>query len=322
MKKRWKFLIVVITLVIGSGFGIAYFLFSNDAPIVTGSITRNIEYKPGLRLDVYAPTQQRYNKTPVVLYIHGGAWIGGMKEGLNFNRFNQTANDLRASGYAIVSINYTLAETNQSPFPTCIEDAADAVAWIHENATAYNFDLSNVGLFGESAGAHIAMMIAYNHASYTLKEYPQARFNYVVDIYGPNQLQNIYHAPTIDTLYSKLAQLPDRLQSHLDVAKYIFGFDPKQDSVRAQKMMEEYSPYNYLTSSAPPTLIIQGDKDRVVPLDQSITLLAKLDSLGVENEIHIVNGADHGFIKATPEQKLTQQKWVVKFIQRHYTSEG
>src|SRR5687767_14074552 len=91
MKKRWKFFFLLLTLVITMLSGLGFFLIANDAPIITGNVTRNVEYKDGLKLDVYAPTRQVYDKTPVVLYIHGGAWIAGAKEGINFNRFNQAA---------------------------------------------------------------------------------------------------------------------------------------------------------------------------------------------------------------------------------------
>jgi acetyl esterase/lipase len=311
MKKRWKVLVLAFILFVCSVSGLAYYLISNDAPIVSGQVIRNLIYKDGLELDIYLPTQNVYDRTPVVVYIHGGAWISGIKEGLNFNRFNGAANQLRESGYAIVSINYTLAETNQSPFPSCIKDAADALMWIQEHAPDYNFDLNNVGLFGESAGAHIAMMVAYSLTPMQLR--------YVVDVYGPTQLKAIYEAPVIDTLYEKLAQLPNSARERLNLPKFIFGFDPRQDSARAWQMMEMYSPYNFLTSSAPPTLMIHGDKDRVVPVDQSIRLQAKLDSLKVKNEIHLVEGADHAFAYATAEQKTTLQKWIVEFIVRCYS---
>jgi acetyl esterase/lipase len=120
MKKRWKFLIFLIALAGGSCIVLVYFLVSNDAPIVVGNVVRNIEYKPGLKLDIYQPTTKVYDKAPVIVYVHGGAWIAGFKESLNFNRFNHAINTLRESGYAIVSVNYTLAQANKSPFPACL----------------------------------------------------------------------------------------------------------------------------------------------------------------------------------------------------------
>jgi dipeptidyl aminopeptidase/acylaminoacyl peptidase len=65
-------------------------------------------------------------------------------------------------------------------------------------------------------------------------------------------------------------------------------------------------------------LIIHGDSDRIVPVEQSTSLHAKLDSLAIENEIHLVKGVDHAFGKATSEQKSEVQKWIVEFIKRHY----
>jgi len=318
MKKRWKFLLVLLLLVVGIFISIGYFFVSNDAPIVTGEILYGIPYKPGLKLDVYMPTRQVYKKVPVTVFIHGGAWIMGIKEALNLNRFNQAANALRDAGYAIVSIDYTLAKPGTSPFPDCIKDAANAITWIVQNAGEHNFDLHNVGLFGESAGAHIAMMIAYANPADYVKNYSPVNFNYLVDVYGPNRLTGIYHTPATDTLYAVLDKLPASFQSHLDLNKYIFGFDPRQDSAKAFQMMETYSPYNYLTASAPPTLLIQGDSDRVVPVEQSIALKAKLDSFGVENEMHVIPGADHAFVNATPEQKDALQHWIVDFILRHH----
>lgn len=318
MKKYKKILWVVLALVTVGLLGIGYFFVSNHAPILTGNVIRNIEYKPGLLLDLYEPTKQVYDQTPVVLYIHGGAWITGIKETLNFNRFNQAANALRASGYAIVSINYTLAESSRSPFPTCIQDAADAVGWLSQHAATYRFDLQNVGLFGESAGAHIAMMLAYSPPSFYAKDSLPIRFNYVVDVYGPNQLEGIYHAPIVDTLSSIRGKMPKHFQSYLNLEKYIFGFDPRQDLDKALQIMRTYSPYQYLGATAPPTLLIQGDADRIVPLLQSTSLQLKLDSLGVENELHILKGADHAFINATPEQKAEVQQWIVAFIHQHY----
>ncbi len=241
---------------------------------------------------------------------------GWYEGGLNFNRFNQTANELRAAGYAIVSINYTLARNQQSPFPACIDDAEEALNWIEANADQYNFDLDNIRLFGESAGAHIAMMIGYDSRNSS-----DIHFSYIVDAYGPNQLAKIYKSSSIDTLYAKLDGLPGWLRGRLDPAKYILGFDPKQDTVRALEMMNMYSPYNYLKATAPPTLILHGDKDRVVPLDQSESLHAQLDALGIENELLIIPGADHAFAYATSDQRSSLQKHIAEFIKGHYKND-
>jgi acetyl esterase/lipase len=306
-----SFLILGLVLSVLSGAWLSYFLISNDAPIITGNVIRNIAYKPGLELDLYRPTKDVYEKAPVVVYIHGGAWMGGLKESLNFNRFNQGISLLREAGYTVVSINYSLAQSGKSAFPACIEDASDAVDWITSQAEVYNLDINNIGLLGESAGAHIAMMLAYA---------PNARqYTYVVDVYGPNHLAGVLHSPIIDSLGVFLAKLPEKYQSEVSAEKYIFALDPKANAAEIQQMIETFSPYNFITSAVPPTLIIHGDSDRIVPIDQSLNLHHKLDSLIVENELFVIPGADHNFIGASAEQKTAFQKRMVDFIMEHYS---
>jgi acetyl esterase/lipase len=150
----WMILIPVIALI--------YFLLANQAPILEGKIIYGEEYRLGQELDIYLPTEKKHDRIPVVVFIHGGAWVGGFKESVNSNRFNEVFNRLRAEGYAIISPNYTLAREGVSPFPDCIRDVFEVMHWVENNAETYQFDLRNVGIFGESAGAHISMMVAYD----------------------------------------------------------------------------------------------------------------------------------------------------------------
>ncbi len=292
-------------------------VWMTDPPIITGQVIRDIEYKPGLTLDVYTPTKATKGATPVVLYIHGGAWIIGSKEALNFNRFNEAINNLRDSGYSIVSIDYTLASTEQPPFPICLEDASDALAWVIKEAESRGWDIQNIGLFGESAGAHIAMMLAYAGPETFNQTCSNVPLRYVLDIYGPNQLEGIFRMPAAESYYSFLEQLPTPISSRIDLAQSIFGFDPEQDTLRAQRYMALYSPIRYCNEMAPPTLIIQGDQDHLVPVDQSIALHHLLDSLQVENQMLILPDVDHGFIGATTDQKKEVQHLITEFILRH-----
>ncbi|MDP5138974.1 MAG: alpha/beta hydrolase, partial [Spirosomaceae bacterium] len=153
--------VAILLFFLALGAWIAYFLLTTEPPITQGEVLYGVEYKNGQTLDIYQPTKQVYDKTPVVFFIHGGAWIGGRKESINMTRFSGAVNMLRESGYAVISPEYTLAEEGKSPFPDCINDIADAVEWTRANAETYKFDVNNFGIFGESAGGHIAMMNAF-----------------------------------------------------------------------------------------------------------------------------------------------------------------
>lgn len=314
--KKSGIALLLIVLLPTIWFG--YFIFKNDAPIIKGEVLYGIPYKDGLSLDIYTPTKIIYKKTPVVFFIHGGAWIGGRKESINVNRFNGAINQLRESGYAIVSPEYTLAEEGKSPFPACINDVSDAVAWVKSKAEVYNFDLENLGIFGESAGAHIAMMNAFPKEVSFNDTYEKTVFNYVVDVYGPTQLEGIYHSKLADSLDVILTKLPETISAKFNVANYLFGFNPKEDTVRANGIMKLYSPINYVNRKVPPVLIIHGTGDIVVPFEQSLLLIETLCKLNAKTEFHSLENVNHAFIGATDEQRDDTQRWIVDFIKRQY----
>ena len=184
-KKKIKFFFISTISLFVAGIGaLIIYLFANQAPALYGEVLYHIQYNDKQTLDLYLPTKDIYEEKPVLLYVHGGAWVGGSKEVLSADRFNGAINDLRANGYAIVSINYTLASARQSPFPGCIIDGYQAIEWIKNNKDTYGFDLNNIGVLGESAGAHIAMMLAFTDPGDLDLDYQRTNFKYVIDVYG------------------------------------------------------------------------------------------------------------------------------------------
>lgn len=319
-KKKVKSILGGIAVIIILSFcGIGLFFFNNDAPILLGEIEYNVSYNQEQTLDIYHPTQSKLDRSPVLVFIHGGAWIAGRKESINVNRFNQSINRLRNEGYVIITPNYTLAKIGHSPFPQCIIDIYQALEWIKSHAEEYQLDLNNLGVFGESAGAHLAMMIAYGQPSDFGLSHSITPINYVVDIYGPSHLENLHHFQTTDSVKSLLYKLPEKLRSQLDISELVIGVDPKKHPEQANQIMATYSPINYLSSTAPPTLIIHGDADIVVPIYQSELLIKSLDSLKVEKEFHFLTGEiNHAFIGASDAQKDSIQKWTADFILKQY----
>lgn len=310
-------LLIIISLLVFGVVAMAYFFIANDAPIIKGEVIQQVEYKNHLTVDIYMPTKEVHQLNPVVLYFHGGGWIGGSKGAININRINGAINQLREKGYAIISVDYSLATSDQSSFPYCIMDAYDAIKWVEDQASVYSFDTENVGLMGESAGAHISMMTAYaNMEDLSLGSKSNININYVVDIYGPTHLDSLYHSERPDSLRSIVEKMPTRLREHL--TEQIFGFDPEEDSLRTHNFMYLYSPINHINKDIPPTLIIHGQLDKICPLMQSELLQAKLEDLDIEHEYHVIEGMHHAFNGASPEQKAEAQTWIVDFIERHY----
>lgn len=318
-RKAAKYLLVSTVVIITTGSaGLIYFFYANEAPITKGDISYGVHYKNDLSLDIYHPTQVVHQKSPVVLFIHGGAWIAGRKESMNTNRVNGAVNRLRDHGYTIFSIAYTLARDGKSPFPACIIDGFDAIQWINNNADSLNLDMDYFGIMGESAGAHIAMMNAFSSPSDFDLTQKKIALDYVVDIYGPCDLYKLYRSETVvDSLMSIIAELPEPISEHLDFATRVFGFDPEENLERTKTIADFYSPVTYLNQGLPPILIIHGNADQVVPLDQSTLLKKRLDSLGLENEMHVLDHTNHAFIGTDETQKANIQDWIFDFIENN-----
>lgn len=320
-KKLRNFIFILLAFFFIIAGGISYFFISNDAPIIKGEVIRQVNYKPGLNLDIYMPTQVVFEKHPVVIFYHGGAWIGGAKETININRFNGAVNQLREKGYAVISASYTLASREQSPFPACIIDAFDAIKWVEDHSNEYQFDLNNVGVFGESAGAHIALMTAYSDVNdFSPSSVSNIEIDYVVDVYGPTHLESLYKTNLVDSLITIIAKAPERLQACINIPEQLFGFDPKEDSTRTKVFTALYSPLSYVHPHIPPLLIIHGNQDRIVPLQQSSLLIAKLNEMKLGYEYHEIENMDHAFIGASKKQRDEVQYWIASFVFDQYNN--
>lgn len=294
------------------------FLRATNAPILQGKRQRNIRYKRGRKLDVYHPTQQIYDRAPVLVFLHGGGWVMGSRLMVNNARFHLTLNALRAAGYAIVAPAYTKASAGRSPFPACLEDVADALAWVRANADKYSFDADEVGILGESAGAHIGLMVTYSPPD-AFTDKPIAKPKYLVDVYGPAHLHRLYQDldPMLDALQTRTERWPRLLRAYTDVRQKLFGFDPKAEPERALEFAKAYSPYLRVHADVPPTLIVHGEYDRLVPVSQSFLLKEKLEEFGVPHQLQIVHGMGHSFRGATPAQRRQVQEWIVDFARSH-----
>lgn len=315
-KLKKTFLFLVVLFLLGAAY-LIYFLFSREAPITQGEVDHHLEYKTGLDLDLYQPTQDLYEQRPVLVHFHGGAWIGGEKIAVNNDRFHGAFNGLREKGYVIISPNYTLAEKNKSPFPACIEDAIDVMRWVEEHAEEYKLNLKQVGLMGESAGAHLALMAGLARDAGFTRTYTYP-IQYLVDVYGPTDLNALYNESEIrKELEASLASWPEAIQEGLDISSYLFGFDPASDSTKTYDFAMKHSPISYLGGNKIPLLMIHGDVDRVVPYEQSLILQSHVDSLKWKYELHKLEGSDHAFRGATEAQKDSVQQWILEFVETH-----
>jgi triacylglycerol lipase len=123
------------------------------------TIRRDIAYgtDPKQQLDVFMPAA-RHARLPVLLFVHGGAFIGGNKHG-TFQPDNMT---LWAAKHGMVGVNINYRLAPGAPWPAGAQDLAAAIAWAHTNAGRFGGDPNRIVLFGHSAGAnHVADYVAH-----------------------------------------------------------------------------------------------------------------------------------------------------------------
>lgn len=296
-----RILTVLFLISFSSGFFAQKYEISTAVPEYSQAFT-NIIYKKAddtttLKLDIYLP-KKKAERFPVVVQIHGGGWVQGNKDIVKGNYIEKTVLRLLENGIAVVSADYRLTGKNVH-FPAPAEDCKDVIRWIRKNASEYHLDADRIGLWGESAGGHLALLSAFTPD----QQFPgdralfpySAKVNFVVDDYGPTELNQLMmtNAGKFKILLVKLfAPKLLNIRSKLIFALTGTSLDKQPEQVR--KIFHHYSPL-YYTENAVPVWINQGNKDNVVPMRQSEMLQKKLLEKNKICTLYTVKGAGHAF---------------------------
>jgi acetyl esterase/lipase len=221
-----------------------------------------------LFMDVYWPSES-VGPFPAAVYVHGGGWSAGDKT----QNLKEYASSLTTQGVAVFAINYRLASEYQ--FPAMIEDVKCAIRSIRANAGVYGIDPDAIGIFGGSAGGHLVSLAGTADESAgwdDVGEYQgtSSAVQAVVDMFGPVDLTVEFEGNSSRSI------------------KNIFGATSFAD-------MTEASPVTYVTPNDPPFLILHGEDGSLVPIAQSETFFAALQSAGVEAEFVRVKNSGHSF---------------------------
>jgi acetyl esterase/lipase len=242
-------------------------------------------YRP-LQLDVLVPVTE--SPAPLVVWVHGGAWMIGDRRYLPETlRPDQIFDELLAAGLAVATIDYRHAA--EAPFPAQLNDAKAAVRYLRAHADVLGVDTSRIGIWGESAGGHLAALVALTPDNADLEGTlgvvgPSSAVDVVVDWYGVADLATMPRMTPPPEIAAMLP--PELLIAPEDVL--LAGLD---EATRAAA-----SPVNHVTAGAPPFLLVHGTADALVPFTQSRELANSLNSSGVPVRLEPVDGAGHIFL--------------------------
>ncbi len=217
------------------------------------------------KMDIYFP--ESGGPWPVLVYVHGGSWMHGDKsEAALFAR------EITAHGYLVVSINYRLYPP--ATFPAMIQDVKCAIRSLRANASQFNLDPNRIGAMGVSAGGHLVGLLGTTDqsAGWDVGQYldQSSRVQAVIAMAGVMDLSRNF--PNAD----------------IEAMKRI-GF--------GEYNVAEASPITHVTPGDPPFLLIHGDRDELVPYEQSQLMYDRLVQMGIPAQLIIVKNAGHSMIE-------------------------
>lgn len=245
-----------------------------------------------LLLDLHVP-EDAVGPVPCVVWVHGGGWQwGDRRDTPDHWPAGWWFTELVRAGLAVATVDYRLAR--EARWPAQLDDIGLATAWLRARAGDLGLDPDRFGVAGESAGGHLAAMAALTGDG------PSA-FAAAVVLYGVTDVEAMAdhgrapgapsdpEAPEVDLLGGPVPE-------HLAAAR-------------------DASPVHHATAACPPVLLISGDRDALVPLDQSRRLHAALAAAGAPAvELEVVPGADHCFVGVDPVPPLRR---CVDFLAGH-----
>ena len=264
-----------------------------------------------LCLDVYGPRREDESLRPLVVWIHGGGWALGSKGGppltseeparttvsvpefawIGEGPANPAPLWLTHYGFIVASIDYSLSDV--ATFPTPVEDCKEAVRWLRAHAADYGADPDRIGVFGGSAGGYLAAMLgttggveSFESGGY--REY-SSRVQAVCSGAGPIDL-----SLRVQRSGESVVLLRDYKEAFLGA------------SVDDVERVSKANPVTWVSGDEPPFLLLHGDRDTQVDLENSRQLHHALYSAGVTTTLHVVKGRGHEYFGPENDERVAR----------------
>ena len=333
----------------GSPMGGSPQVTPSEAPYpggVTGIL--DIPYTQGVgpqpvRLDVYY-SPDNHTPKPAVLWMHGGAFMAGNSRMSisSFGPFDKVLAGIAARGYVVVGVNYRLS--SEAKFPAAVQDVKAAVQWVRANAAKYDIDPNRIALWGESAGAYLAVEAGLSCSVKELeatgsKTKQSSCVQAVIDWYGPIDFPSMAAQRSANAKTQGPGGMqgppPGMMQAGPGAGPMQgpgmmggpgpgmmmgAGGSPEEAFLGCKyaeckaDLLKLANPISFVGAGTPPLLIMHGDSDSMVPWKQSQELYDALKAKGVPAQFKLLPGLNHMFGGATADQTKEILKTVNDFL--------
>ena len=246
------------------------------------------------RLDIYLPSSP--GPHPLIVYVHGGAWRGGSKN-------DQPLGKLVAQGFAVASVDYRLSTV--APFPAQMHDIKAAIRFLRARAGEYGLDTKRFAIAGSSAGGHLAALAGVTNGNAELEgtlgahRDQSSAVQAIISLFGASDLTTILAQST-----------PHGLKMRVPALELLLGGQPDAKPGLARLA----SPVFQAGSHAPPLLLIHGDQDPQMPINQAHELHGRYKELARPVEFQVIHGAAHGGPKFYDDERTALMR---AFLAKH-----
>lgn len=288
-----------------------------DVPYAEVTLDNGVRHT--LRMDIYQDLNQK-EPGPCIIYYFGGGWMWG-----EYKQITQKAVYCREliklveQGYTIISPSYRLA--SQSVFPACIHDCKGVVRFLKANAETYHIDPERIGVLGNSAGGHLAAMVAMSADSKEMEGEVGGNLEYSSAVkaaaifYAPTDIEELIRggasklnvAPKnltgteIDNVANQAVEIEAQILGYTEAGKNLWTLnqvleagDTTHPEWKYIELARKCSPINYVREDCPPMIIMHGGQDPIVPIEQSEMLYKALVEAEADATYLSCSYAGHG----------------------------
>ncbi len=290
MSRTWSFAFLMAVLWIAE---------SRAAQPASGSSLSDVEFahvgNRALQFDLHLPAAKP--RTPLIVCVHGGAWRSGSKKDMPLGK-------LVAEGYAVASVDYRLS--TEAKFPAQIHDLKAAIRFLRGHGAKWNLPTEKIVIAGDSAGGHLAALVGVSNGNAELEGDIGTDHTQSSDVQG---IVSFYGAANLTTILNQ--STPHGLSVRVPALELLLGDQP----TNAPALARLASPVFHVDKNDPPLLLLHGDQDQQMPVNQALELAGAYQKAGAPVQLEIVHGAAHGGAMFYDEERIGI---VRTFLRRYY----
>lgn len=244
-----------------------------------------VDGKP-LALDVHMPAGVR--RPSLVVFVHGGAWTTGNK--------TQYPAFLVQRGFAVASLDFR--SSNDARFPADVYDIKAGIRFLRAKAADYGYRSERIAIVGASSGGHLAALVGVTNGEKALEG---AEGDYLNVSSSVQAIVSYFGASDLTTILAQ--STPDGLKVREPALQRLLGASPDQ----VPELAKQASPLFHVDRNDPPILLLHGDQDTQMPLNQVYELQWAYEQVGRHAEVMILHGVDHvagPFFKDEPVERV------------------